>query len=217
MRRKGQQIIAARGGFVLLELVLVVAILYLLTPPGRSSLAALRADELRPYLIGGLVAALVAAIFWFRFASVLGFRLLGANHREAALESRRRMIRLPGRKTRAEREIDAMDDAQVASAAEARSRDPLVVEARCERLKEGGDWSAYAAEREYFLTLESGLAIEERCRLYNELADLYLGALDRPDRARAALRALVEAFPRSYQATLARERLRRMAPDEESP
>ena len=126
------------------------------------------------------------------------------------LSSRRRILRIKNLRTKQEKKIDAMDDDTLRQYIEKNPRDATAIEILCERLRTRGDLEGYARERQYFASLKSDLTVAEKSRLYNELADLYLGPLAQPDRAREALQALESEFPRSFQATLARQRLRRI-------
>lgn len=151
-------------------------------------------------LVGGLMFALTALLS----EAFVGMLFNPGNR----LETRRRMLKQNARKTKREIKLDAMSDTDLEAWIEKNPKDALAVEVSCERLKLKGDIEGYAREREYLLTLDLKLSPEERCSLYNELADLYIGRLGRPERAREALVAVTRQMPKSYQATLARQRLR---------
>lgn len=200
-----------RRAFVLIELLIVVAIIYLATPMGRSTLGRYGVTA---WIWGGLLGVFVTWLLVYKYAGVWIGGLYGRRGHERALSSRRRITRRAAARTRAERRADAMSDAALDDAIEKRPADPTLIEAKLERVKAADDRAAHARELEYFLTLDAGLTLEEKCRLHNELADLYALELNQPARARAALHALIAEFPRSYQATLARARLTRMQEDE---
>ena len=125
------------------------------------------------------------------------------------LESRRRLVKQNAPKTKAERKLEAMDDGALEARIDKNPKDALAVEILCERLKARGDLQGWARETEYHLTLEAAnMTVEEKCAIHNRLADAYFLQLGRPDRAKIALRALTTEFPQSYQATLARRRLK---------
>lgn len=165
--------------------------------------------------LNGIIIAVAAfaglLIFFNELVSEMFVKFFQGSYARPRLANRRRMHRDPQRRTRAEIKLDAMDDAALGAFIEKNPRDALAIEIRCERLKRQGRTEEFARELEYFITLPSNLSVEEKATLYHELAELYLGPLNQPERGRAALQAIASEFPRSYQASLARRRLELIA------
>jgi hypothetical protein len=189
---------------VLIELCVVLLIILQLTPVG---------DPVRDrFGMTGVVVIVAAAgglMYWFSHWGSEWF--VGVLFKPGeSLASRRRMHKDETSKLRRERELDALDDGALRAWIDKRPRDALAVEMLCERLKLAGEFEGYARERGYFLSLENGLTAEEKASLYHELADLYLGPLGQPVLAQEALLTITKEMPRSYQATLARQRLREL-------
>ena len=190
---------------LLIELVVVLLIVFVLTAPGQTI-----------YHTYGLVPLMIVCgiiggtIFWFvNFgARWVVNQMFGGTGRFGRLSTRRHILGRYLPKTKIEARVDAMDDETLQKWVEKNPREPTGVEALCERLKKGGDLEGYARQREYFLKLDARLSVEEKCHFYNELADLYFGPLEQHESGRAALDALIKEFPREYQASLARERLK---------
>ena len=124
----------------------------------------------------------------------------------AWLPSRRRIARGAATRTNREAQLDALDDDALERHLAKQPRDALAVEIRAERHRKAGDWTAYARDTEYLLTLKHGMDAEEEGSRRLELSRVE-ERLGRPERAEAVLRGLIERFPRRYQSTLARERL----------
>lgn len=145
-----------------------------------------------------LLVDLVTGNFFKRLMGQMSFNLA----------SRRRIMRSKVVCNPDEERLDKLDEDGLRTHIENHPEDALACEILCERLRAVRKWSEFARECEYLLTLkDSDTSVEERCRLYHELADLYLGELNRPERAEQALQAVVAKYPKHYQSTLARRRL----------
>lgn len=159
----------------------------------------------------GIVVVLgfaAAACLWLsEYFSEIAINGLFSTKGRRELDSRRRAYKWNAVKTDEETNLDAMRDEDLEKWIEDHPGDALAVEIMCERHKAKGNFEAYARECEYLLTLPSKLSVEEKAALYNGLADLYLGRLNRPYKAIEVLTALQAALPRSYQAVLARRRI----------
>lgn len=193
-----------------LSLVLTLWIIFMLSPPGQAIYQKYGWIGAVGIIIGLLVLSIGPAMLLARSVSEsIAYRLFmgwGPDRRS----SRRHMGgRTEGIRTAQERKLDAMEDAELEDFFEKNPDDALAAEILAERLKGGGDLQAYASAEERALRLEDDMSIEEKCKRYNELADLYLGALARPRKAAEMLQAIVAEFPNSYQATLSRDRIAR--------
>lgn len=197
----------------LLELLIVLMIMMQLSPVGDPIRARFGMTGVIIVLVVLCLLLLLARIF---IGEKFGSMLWNTGKR---LESRRRIHGQDAIRTKGEARLEAMDDEALAKWIEKHPRDALAIELLAERLKKQGDISGWAREIEYLVTLKSGMSLEEKCRLYNELCDAYLDPLGQPLRAVGALKGLIEEFPRSYQATLARRKLETIAarpePDDE--
>jgi hypothetical protein len=189
---------------LLLDLLITVAIILVLTVGSVPSVPQIAVALL---VAGGVIVAIHLGWDWAFQLFANRFSGPGERHR---IGSRRRINPVRVDRTRAERRIEAMDDAALQKFIELHPRDRVAVEILCERLQARGRLADYAREMEYFLTLDNRLAIEEVCSRYHHLADIYLNELGRPDRAREMVQTIVATYPRHYQSTLARQRLRSM-------
>ena len=164
-------------------------------------------------VVGLIVAAIV--YYFFCMGSDAFFNLL-LGQKKFTLGSRRRILRSRILRTPEEEQLDEMDDEQLHAYAEQHPGDSMACEILCERPRLAGRWRDYAREVRYLIARPGNqMSVEERCRRYHELADLYLEALGRPDQAIEILQTLSDNFPLHYQSTLARRRLKELedAPD----
>ncbi|MFW6287083.1 MAG: tetratricopeptide repeat protein [Candidatus Sumerlaeota bacterium] len=81
----------------------------------------------------------------------------------------------------------------------------------CERYKNGGDYASYCREMKRLLDVEKGLSREQLSMRHHQLADVYMGELRNPEKARDVLQQFVEKYPDSQQARLMRRRIERIA------
>lgn len=160
------------------------------------------------FFIGSGLVALGTYFFSDIMAGMIVRRMTGWGGDR--IDSRRRIGRGVIQKTRREKKLEQMSEAELEAFIRKHPDNALAAELKCERLRAAGDQREYALATEDFLKLKSELELEEKCALYNELADLYALELDDPIRARVVLQKLIAEFPTSYQATLARTRLREM-------
>lgn len=193
-----------------LSLVLTLWIIFMLSPPGQAVYQKYGWVGAVGIIVGLFVVSIGPALLLAKSVSeTVAYRLFtgwGGDRRS----SRRRIGgRTEGIRTAKERKLDAMEDAELEAFFEANPEDALAAEILAERLKGGGDLQAYASAEERALRLEDDMSIEEKCKRYNELADLYLGSLAQPRKAAEMLQAIVAEFPNSYQATLSRDRIAR--------
>jgi hypothetical protein len=113
--------------------------------------------------------------------------------------------------------LEKMNDAALRRWVAKRPRDKVASLLLCERLRNQGDLQAYADERERYLSVDQDLDVSEKSTYYHQLADLYVGPLRRPDKAREILREFLQKYPRSGEALLTRERLRRLEATKAAP
>ena len=189
---------------LLLDLLICVTIIFLLTLGSVPSVPQIAVALL---VAGGVIIAIHLGWDWVFQMFANRFSGPGERHR---ISSRRRINAVRVDRTRAERRIEALDDVALQEYIESHPRDTVAVEILCERLFKQGRMADYAREVEYFLTLDNRLATEEVCSRYHHLADIYLNELGLPDRAREMVQTIVATYPRHYQSTLARQRLRSM-------
>ncbi len=163
-------------------------------------------------LAGALVGAgLILVALHYLFQSTLAAldgKIFG--QREFKLSSRRRIMKSKGTRSRKEESLDELSDDELRQWSNKHPKDADASEILCERYKKAGLWPNYAREMEYLLTLESQMTIEEKCSVWQRLADLYQHQLARPDKAQEMLQQLIRTYPKNYQATLARRRLAEM-------
>ncbi len=161
----------------------------------------------------GTLAAGVLVIWAIHWLLTRVFRLLAPwlGPEPNLRSSRRRGVRHDGYRTRREARLDAMDDDTMRARIEKHPNDAMAPEILCERLLKAGRKADYAREMTYLLTLDNDMTIDEKCSRYHHLAEIYFQELKRPERALEMLRAIIENFPKTYQATVARQRMRMMA------
>jgi hypothetical protein len=169
--------------------------------------------RIHPYWI--LLAFVAAMIVFFIYAGWFIDRIFQWGSNQPRSAGRRHIMSRFKNKSRDEIRFEAMKDLELEAWLGKHPRDPTAAEIWCERLKGRGDWERYATAKSYFLSIDPHLSVEEASSFYHELASVCLEKLGRPARAREALNALVERYPRSYQATLARERMKRIEEMEE--
>ena len=155
-------------------------------------------------LIVCAMAVAIHLVFYGAFSLIIDMLFRGG--RILNRDARRRAVGRLALKSPREKKFEAMDLERLRTYVEQHD-DALACEIFCERLRERGDWKEYCRWMDCLITLPSELSMDERCRRYHDLADVYLNELDRPDRARETLEALAATFPGHYQATLARQRL----------
>lgn len=188
---------------ILVDLVLLIILVILVT--------------VRMHVLGfwGLVGALAAGVLLIgvnHWLLARFFRLIAPwlESEPNLRSSRRRGVRHDGYRTRREARLDATDDDALRARIEKRPDDALALEILCERLLKAGRKADYAREMTYLLTLDNDMTIDEKCSRYHHLAEIYFQELKRPERALEMLRAIIENFPKTYQASIARQRMRMM-------
>ncbi len=70
-----------------------------------------------------------------------------------------------------------------------------------------GRYSEYIAERERYMEAASNLRKEEKCSIYNRLADLCMANLHNPAKALLYLNSIILDFPQTKEAVDARKRM----------
>lgn len=195
-----------------ISLLLSLYIMLYLSPAGRYLEDYTGVSAFLFFFIGGSIMA----VFFFFVSDVTAEYLLRRLNPWSAekYDSRRRIGASVIQKTRREKKLDRMNESQLDDYLRKHPDDALAMEIKCERLRQGGNVRAWAEAAEALLRMNTKMSMEEKCSRYNELADAYLHDLDDPLRAHVVLRLLIEDFPRSYQATLARTRIRMMEEDE---
>jgi len=143
------------------------------------------------------VGGILILIFGYWVACMFTESLFGPTHIPEKSKSHREQLAL-------------LDDAAFTKRLEKARDDPTTLREHCSRLKRNGDHVAYARELERYFSLGPKIEIEERCMLHHQLADVYLGPLERPKDAERVLKEFLREFPNSKQAGLMKERLQRV-------
>lgn len=160
-----------------------------------------------PAAIAILVVSAGVAVFLCHFvATWLANALVGEGTNSGPSMSEQERPWRPG-----SQRFSKMEDKELEDFLQRSPRNPQAVWEQGKRLKAAGDLSAHARRLEYFLTLDSKIDIEQRCMIHHQLADLYMGPLQDPERSRQALEAFVSKYPDTKQAIIMRERLKRLS------
>lgn len=114
----------------------------------------------------------------------------------------------------ATRRAESMDDDELRRWLENHPRDAPALKELCRRARKSGDAATAASLLERQIDAMGDADIEARCMAHHQLADLCLGPLNQPDRARKALQEFADRFPRSIQARMTCERIARIDGDE---